>query len=467
MEETGNVERIDKAKIAAGITLNTQYGKDIAVDTDGIQLLEDYIRRKNEAERNEADAAELAELERDINEEEPTNEELSGAYYAAITLPNGEKIELVVNHDGQEIAKILARSSEKEIELNPTIQKEISRSLVGVETKLDPEILVSALTPATLEELQRDLVDENLVPNSPEETVEKIKENADVRDSDIRAIPQEEREQEDPTEKLEEEAVPKEVRDSLSEILSQIPDLQDRDRYKTLRIEAMQITAETLNNNLRNTGFDPNGPHVYCFKFIGGNGLKDRIIMLQPGSKPVDERQYDDYVSDYMREHRGQTPQTEKILEHDYIDYVDIDGNKSSQVIKKTPSDLECSQKEVLQIELEKLNDSTNSIINSDLSIEDKSRELTKINEKRLALFKEYGIEVPIVEDEIKADMEITEEVAENEEREEPRQIEEPEEELEEPKKEDEGSPIGRFLHAIGREHEMPEGPWDNPRNHH
>ena len=150
MEETGNVERIDKAKIAAGITLNTQYGKDIAVDTDGIQLLEDYIRRKNEAERAEADAAELAELERDINEEEPTNEELSGAYYAAITLPNGEKIELVVNHDGQEIAKILARSSEKEIELNPTIQREISRSLAGVETKLDPEILVSALTPTTL-----------------------------------------------------------------------------------------------------------------------------------------------------------------------------------------------------------------------------------------------------------------------------------------------------------------------------
>ena len=465
MDETGNFELIDKARIAAGVTVNSQYGKDIAVDTDGIQLLEDYIRRKNERE-----AAEKEELERDIVEEEPSNEELSGAYVVPISLPNGEKIDLVVNHDGVEIATILAEVEGKEIELAPELKKEISRSLTGVETSISPELLISYLTPATLEDLQRDLTEENLIPASPEEAVEKIKGNGEVSDSDIKAVPEEERGNEEPAEVLEEEeAVPTEVRDSLSEILSQIPDLQDKEKYKTLRIEAMQITAETLNNNLRNTGFDPNGPHVYCFKFIGGNGLKDRIIMLQPGSKPVDERQYDDYVSDYMTEHRGQTPQTEKILEHDYIDYVDIDGNKSSQVIKKTPSDLECSQKETLQIEMEKLNDSTKAIMNSDMSLEDKSRELTKINEKRLDLFKEYGIEVPIVEEEIKADIEITQEVEASESAEgaEEKTIEEPEEDEPTVPDDEENGTVRRIISALGREHELPEGPWDNPRNHH
>ena len=442
MEEQGNLERIDQDYIAAKMTENSSYGKDVAIGVTGIVTFNEYMKERGYEENND-----------DQEQQEQEEENVSSYFVVPVTLPDGSRIDVVVNNNGADIASIYTdkEGNVTDFELSSSIKTEIARSINGVETKLAPAAVLSALTPETLEELQKDLAKDQLVPQSNEEVVEKVKEEyPDVPVSSAAEIGDDEEEIEETAQEIKEaeDEIPAEIRDDISRICSE-NNLDIRDLK-----EVMVVSSKTLTTKLPNSGLNQNGENVNLLKFRDKSmGLKDRVVMSQPGSEIVDERQYDDFLSDYMTEHRGQVPERETKDPHDTIYYTDIHGNTSVQEIKKEPMDLTCTQKEQLMTELEKLNNSTTQIMNSNLSPESKAEELTKINGKRLDLFKEYGIEVGTVTDEIQADIEITEEIANNGQE-------------EEEAKNEEDSESSRWLKAFGKEHELPEGPWDNGKNH-
>ena len=172
----------------------------------------------------------------------------------------------------------------------------------------------------------------------------------------------------------------------------------------------MEVRPEIIQDNLENTGIRENNGRVYCLRFRDGGNIQGRVVMAQ-GEKVVDDRRYDDYMNDYMNEHKGQKRIKTIEDEHDKLIYTDLDGNTTICEITKEPRDLNCSDKELLQVEMEKLDNASAYILNSDMPLQAKTQEFMKINNKRLELFKSYGIEVPTVENEIEADIEISEEV--------------------------------------------------------
>ena len=111
----------------------------------------------------------------------------------------------------------------------------------------------------------------------------------------------------------------------------------------------------------------------------GAKKLQGRVVMVQ-GDYAVDNRMYDDYMNDYMNEHRGEKVVKTTEDEHDKLTYTDLDGNTTTCEITREPRDLNCSEKELLIAEMEKLDSAAGQILASDMPIEDKTQEIIKIN---------------------------------------------------------------------------------------
>mgnify|MGYP007056185274 CR=1 FL=1 len=431
----GDFDRIEKEFLIAQALKSTGIEEirsgEVATDVNNVTALEEYNRKVSK------------KTDEDV---EKSEESTTGLYVIPITFPDGKSANLVVDNEGKTIA---CEYKDKDgnitkFELSPEIQTKIQKSMTGISTNMDPRAILSAVTPSTLEELEKSVEEESLIPENNVALAEKIKKQYPDIDFDVEPQVKENRNgeiEESTIEELEDIAIakkniPPEAREIISRVCSE-------NGYKISDLkEIMLVNAVVLKSEMQNTGLDENGAPVCLLRFRSGaeSSLKDRTVMCQLGSEPIDERQYDEYISDYMTEHMGETPNTEKDTEDDYVVYTDLDGNTSAQKIYKEPSDLTYSDKELLQDELKKLDDATSQIISADMPRELKAEELAKINNKRLDLFKKYGIEVPVVEDEIRADDEKLHD-----------EVEEPEEEID--LDENDG----------GREHEFPEGPWNRP----
>ncbi len=398
MEENGNLERIDQDYIAINFLERTDRKKDFAIDVDGIAPLEDYIRRKQEKEAEEQDVEGQEEMQ------------TSGALVIPITFANGDTMDLVIGEDWLEIAGIYSSKDGQttEIQLSPEIQKSILRESTGVQGKIDASMIISTLTPGTLEELQRSIVDENLVPQNKEEFAQRVNSkypNLVQVSEDTEVTPEEmEEKEEEAEEKV--ETLPEELRDRIAKVCA------ENGLDITLLREALEAPPRDLNERLDNTGFQPNGSNVFLLRF-GNKGFdangNDRIIMVQD-SLQIDERQYDSMMTDYMIEHRGEDPAKEKGHRHTII-YTDIDGNTTTQELHKEPRDLTYEEKELIQKELEKLQEAANGVKNNpNISKEDKEKLFMQINDKRKALFERYGIYPNLIMEEMEADQDTLEE---------------------------------------------------------
>ncbi len=385
-----------KASISASC-INSE-GKSIklsncGINTQEITTLADYLKKQDPTKLENLDP-----------ERTTDSDKLMRTYVIPVVTPNGQEIDVVVNSKGQDMACIYKDEEGKQnvFTLTPRMKNEIlSKSMVEIQGKIDPELIKAALFPATLEELAKDIEKDTLVPKSSKEAVEKIK--SKNKSADIEVMDKEEQEKESE----EEQELPEEIRDEVAKLCSEndynIEDLK----------EVMMLNPQVITNKLEETGISENGENVYCLRFRDARLTNDRIVMLQPGRPPVDERTYDDHMTDYMNNHREKD---KKIIEddHDKIYFTDVHGHTTVDTIRKEPRDLTCTDKERLQKRLEELDSKYNSILNmskSSISLEDKAALLGAINKERLGVFKEFGIEAPLVEQEIRADNSIDEEM--------------------------------------------------------
>lgn len=408
----------------------------------------------------------------------------------AVKLPSGEikNIDIVVDSKGQDIAVI---SDNNRIKLSSRIENEIlTNSIKGdVKGKVDTETIKNLLSPETLEELAEEIENDTLIP-TPEEAVEKMKQkssNVDIELTDEakqRQSDEKEDKQDETENKLEEneenneskkllknnndieieeksdieindkqlgeerneaekddeiKQVPEEVRDEIARLCSE-------HNYDISALkEVMIVNPKVITEKLEETGIAENGPNVYCLRFRDAK-LNDRVVMSQAGKTPVDKQAYDEPMREIMNERRYCSVDKTIEDEHDKIYFTDIHGNTTVAEMRKEPRDLTCDDKERIQKEFEELDKAADIILSSDMPIEEKAGELQKINDRRIDLFKDYGIEVPEVEGEIKADNEIHKNI-ENE----AKADNEIHENIENEDNE----------HYLPEEHEFPAGPWD------
>ena len=113
-------------------------------------------------------------------------------YVVPLVLPNGEKLDLIVNSKGQDMACVFpdAASSKEQFALTPRMEREISNTLktkgldgLQVSRSLFPK-LEDLVKPETMEEFTRSLEKDELLPDSPRKTISKVKEkekSADIK----------------------------------------------------------------------------------------------------------------------------------------------------------------------------------------------------------------------------------------------------------------------------------------------
>ncbi len=210
--------------------------------------------------------------------------------------------------------------------------------------------------------------------------------------------------------------ISKEVSEEVSELLSQDEELRKSGgRLKQVVVVRNPKSIKNMvydSGSIGNTELSDNQP-VKIYRFTGGELLNDRIVMVQ-GQHVIDNRLYDKAISEHM--HNVGSPEVDRLKDNEskYV-YTDNDGNKFVADLVRQPDDLSLAQKEKIERQLQEIDNMCLSVKNSDMPEGEKSNQLIFLNQKRLKILAENGLNLPVVEDEVRADNEQNEEQVEDE----------------------------------------------------
>lgn len=156
---------LDKAGIAAMASLNASYrsseGKEgkamnAAIHTDEIKTLAEY---------------------RNLNPERKENNKLMRTYVIPLTLDNGERIDLIVNSKGQDMACVYydEEGNQKSFELTSRMKKDILKDVEGEKfSKEDFCEITRELIPETLDEFSEKVEKGKLVPEGKKDVKKRL-----------------------------------------------------------------------------------------------------------------------------------------------------------------------------------------------------------------------------------------------------------------------------------------------------
>lgn len=345
-----------------------------------------------------------------------------------INLPNGEKVILTVDNNGKDMSCDFVDNdgNSQKFLLTPRMKKEIFK--YQLETNLSIQELEQSLFPNSQEEMEKEIGKDSLIPKSAEETIKKIKEknqNADVKEVQNLEKQNDEKKLEDENNEI---SLPENIKDKVQEV--------KENEGAALKHVLIAKNPSSVSEQLIDTaGLKDNGAPVYCLAFSNADLStgNDRVIFVQ-GEKVVDERRYDKDASDMMNDHRNSSVVYNAEDKSNKIYYTDIDGHTTVADLVAEPKDLRREDKELLAEKLNDLEEKEEGIISSsNLTPSEKIEYSEKINMDRLELFKENGLKMPVIESEIKADLEIAQDaksdIQEDEEQEKPQEVEKEDEE--------------------------------------
>lgn len=319
-------------------------------------------------------------------------------------LENGENIEIILDEDGKDMACIFRGK----FKLTPRLEREIlSKAITGKikGTHINDEIIRKALFPESMEDLEKEIEENNLIPKNVEETIKKIKSKDPKTNVEAVVEREEELEQEEQEETREELLLPDDVRDEVARIRS----------TEGARLKHVLLTKNpsSISDKLvDNAGLRDNGEPVYCLSFEN-RSLEidsDRVVFVQ-GTRVIDDRRYDEDATRVLVPYRNSTVVHNVEDNENKVVYTDLDGHTTVEDMETEPRDLTLVQKESLARDLKKLDDAERQIRESDMPLELKIEECQKINRKRIELFNEHGLRVPEIRDEMRGDDEIGEEI--------------------------------------------------------
>lgn len=365
---------------------------------------------KNEDEEEKIELSDVALLNLSDAEVKPIKQE-DGKIISIIqingVLENGENIEIILDENGKDMACIFRNK----FKLTPRMEREIlSKAITGKikGTHINDEIIRKALFPESLEDLEKEIEENNLIPKNVEETIKKIK--AKDPKTNIEAVVEREEELEQEAKEAKEETkeevlLPDDVRDEVARIRS----------TEGARLKHVLLTKNpsSISDKLvDNAGLRDNGEPVYCLSFEN-RSLEidsDRVIFVQ-GTRVIDDRRYDEDATRVLVPYRNSSVVHNVEDNENKVVYTDLDGHTTVEDMETEPRDLSLAQKELVAEELRKLDKAEKMIRESDMPLESKIEECQKINRKRIELFNEHGLKVPEIRDEMRGDDEIGEEI--------------------------------------------------------
>lgn len=160
-----------KAFIAAEVAFNSNFGemsrKNGAADTQNIMTLSDYMKK------------EKPDKLKNWNPELRDDNKLMTTYVVPMTMPNGERIDIVVNSKGHDIAQIYINEDPKNrFHLDDSVKDKIRMMTEGAIDK--NKAYEREFIPKNLEELAEKISKDELVPKTQEDVKER-KQKADSR----------------------------------------------------------------------------------------------------------------------------------------------------------------------------------------------------------------------------------------------------------------------------------------------
>lgn len=368
---------------------------DCGIDTMKISTLGEYLANKKRTEAAEIDNDKIEGLREDSK--------LARTFVVPVILPNGQEIEVIVNSKGQDMACMYKdeAGNEKEFKLTPRMKKQIEKGIDNV-----PEGLEAIVGKEFLDEVKEEIQTE-YSPNKEiinvEDFAEKVSKDALVpgkkqfidKVNEKNGVKSEVEENDIENNK----EIPAEARDIISKICSETQNCDISDLKQVIEVR----DPNSLTDKLENTGFSPTGGKIYCLRFRGKEtGGQDRIIMVQ-GTRAVDERRYDEDVTELMNDKYSKVVNELKDRDSKIV-YTDMDGNTFVADLEREPRDLKMSEKEDLMKELANLD----ALKEDELASAESEEEIANVfkisNERRKALFEKYGIKVPEIEAEMTAD---------------------------------------------------------------
>ncbi len=357
-----------------------------------------------------------------------------------ITLPNGEKTILTVDKDGKDMSCdfIDENGKSQKFLLTPRMQKEIiSKSVNGkIQGNIDSETIKDALFPNSQEDMEKEIEKDTLIPKEAEETIKKIKEknpNSDVKKVD-EEVKETDKENEEDEEKDMEIELPEKVKDKVGEI-------KEKDGSKLKHVLIAKNPASISDQLSDNVGLRENGEPVYCLSFKNSAlSNNDRVVFIQ-GEKVIDERRFDEDATEFMNNYKTASV-VQNIEDLDSkIYYTDMDGHTIIAYMKAEPRDLKPDQKDELAEVLDELDNEEEAIRSSNMDLDDKIEASQRVNNKRVRAFDKYGLSVPEIRSEIRADEEIGDDIQEDIEEEELEKEELEEKTLDDDNEDDEYDP--------------------------
>lgn len=485
---------VDKCMVAAMATMNASYlsregnvrsASNAAIETMQIKTLAEYYKGDPEKLKT-------------YDPSKMDNDKLMRSYVIPLVLDNGETIDLIVNSKGQDMACVYLDEDSKESQfaLTPRMKTEIENAVKknginGIKTKMDISEIEKMMQPDTLEEFTEAVSKDNLVPKSPRDTIAKVKskdENADIQMANDEVFEIEDEENKTPEEiqndiSLEEkrlQGIAEKAGMSLEDIKKFC--LENRLTSKAIKGAREIVDVDGLENALNGTQLDDNSSSSVVVIKTQEEGLKNRArIVNKSGHTKFDNPKYDEQllplvpetqtveaVKDYEKNDKSKKYEDIVIKNDDNETTVEyIEGNKTDTAIfeeKFNKLQLEYKQK------LEKIENSDKSPVEKSEAKEELAGEFYA---SVIDIERQTGVNATEVKD--KALDNAEDAVIEDDKT----KITEGMNTLGEASGAVVGAVVGATMaenalmsnkeneHNHPEEHHFPEGPWDNPNNHH
>lgn len=170
-----------KAFVAAEVAFNSNFGelsrRNGNADTENIMTLSDYMKKEKKDKL------------KSWNPELSDNKKLMTTYVVPMTMPNGEKIDIVVNSKGHDIAQIyINEAPENRFHLDDSVEDKIRMMTKGAIDR--NEAYEREFIPKNLDELAEKVSKDELIPKT-EENVQERKQKVDSKIKTIEHVEEE------------------------------------------------------------------------------------------------------------------------------------------------------------------------------------------------------------------------------------------------------------------------------------
>lgn len=481
---------VDKCMVAAMATMNASYlsregnvrsASNAAIETMQIKTLAEYYKGDPEKLKT-------------YDPSKMDNDKLMRSYVIPLVLDNGETIDLIVNSKGQDMACVYLDEDSKESQfaLTPRMKTEIENAVKknginGIQTKMDISEIEKMMQPDTLEEFTEAVSKDNLLPKSPRDTIAKVKskdENADIQMVNDEVFEIEDEKTKTPEEiqndiSLEEkrlQGIAEKAGMSLDDIKKFC--IENKITSKSVKGAIEIVDVDGLENALDGTQLDDNSSSSVVVIKTQEEGLKNRArIVSKNGITKFDNSKYDKLLVPLVPETQTTEPvkdfeKNDKSKKYEDVVITDNNGETSVEYIEGNAADTTIFEERFNKLQLE-YKQKLEEIENSDKSPIEKSEAKEELAGEFyanvLGIERETGVNATTVTDNVLDNAEAA--VIEDDKT----KINEGINTFGEASESVVGAVVGATMaqnaliseHTHPDEHRFPDGPWDNPNNHH